>query len=565
MRTRQIAVPMEVVEERRQLFENDLLRFERILIRASDDRGWSEYLQLAPLKTAISDLGALATEWQRVDQVPERWRLASMIWPVVELQQAAASLERLAAKTRIFSDPHFAAERMAKLSQLAAHLNTSEQLPPGEVATICHWLRQRDSDRSLVAGIERRFVHPNLVFRLPAAALPVQLNSHVDETFPVDDVIVGTRVRGHGRLTGQQTGRFLPSVGHGVLELTLHGESVASTTGHQRNAVIRSTSVTRLQGTKHVLIDPGGLRPLPASTQAKTQISYDSIGGPNTRYGREVRSRVYASRAQAEWESARKAAAYVNSSWNEAVDPLVATWNHELRQRFLLPLVSRQAWPQTDDLRSDDSGLTIALVQRLPDQFGAPYPPPDIESENAQLLIHASFISRLTSRLVQGRTYAGEQLLRPEPSSDTGTFPPETSAAESWSLTFAESSPVAVDFSDDMVSITVRLASFQADDREYSGMDISAKYRLDVADGQLRMVGEGELLVYPAGFIRGEQRLSGPQLVARQILKRRLEAHLPAEFRLENLFGFDESWAVECLGCSTYRGWLRLDLSLADR
>ena len=80
--------------------------------------------------------------------------------------------------------------------------------------------------------------------------------------------------------------------------------------------------------------------------------------------------------SRAERESARKAASYARSKLDDAVDPLASTLNSELQQRILLPLASRQAWPQTHDIRSDASGLTIALLQRLPGQFGAPRPPP---------------------------------------------------------------------------------------------------------------------------------------------------------------------------------------------
>ena len=115
--------------------------------------------------------------------------------------------------------------------------------------------------------------------------------------------------------------------------------------------------------------------------------------------------------------------------------------------------------------------------------------------------------------------------------------PPEAAAASRWSLTFAESDPVSVDFRDDSVHITVRLAGFRSDDRDYPGMEMSVPYRLRLQADRLVMVRDGEFRIYPLGFVSGKQRLSGPQLVTRQVLKRRLEEQVPAEFDLGGFAG----------------------------
>jgi len=104
------------------------------------------------------------------------------------------------------------------------------------------------------------------------ATLAAELNRQLLEDFPVNDVIVGTRVNGTGQLTGTLTGRLQPSVGHGVLEMSLQGQTITSTTGCIRRASVSSTAVTQLRGTKHLVIDPGGIHPLPATVRADTQI-----------------------------------------------------------------------------------------------------------------------------------------------------------------------------------------------------------------------------------------------------------------------------------------------------
>lgn len=556
----------DAVESLRQRFRKDLLEFENRLLRLTDEQGWSEYLEVAGLKAAVSDLATLRTRWDSVDALPARWRLGAAIWRLAEFQQAAQALDRLASQARIFADADFVSRRRSNLARLAALLT---ELPPdpdakpsGEVADICRWLRLRAADLSLVAAVERRFVRPNLLLRLPAAALSEHWSRDLDESFPVNDVIAGTRVRGQGRLSGRLSTRFLPRIGQGALELSLEGQTQASTLGSNRGATVSSTGTTRLRGTKLVLIDVGGIHPLPASADADTDISYNAVNTSNSRYGRQVRSRVYGSRGQAERESAWKASQYAASKLDEALDPRAATFNRELQQRILLPLASRQALPEIRGFRSGASGLTIELLQRLPGQFGASQPPPPATDPAAtQLLVHESFPSQLAARLVQNQTIAGDDLLRgwstAEPSDG------EQVAAQPWSLTFDASDPVAVEFRDGLVHVTLRLAGFHSDERDYAGMEISLQYRLRIQGGRVIMVRDGDLRIYPLGFVSGQQRLSGPQLVTRQVLKTRLETGIPDEIDLGDWLGAGEAASAQFTGFATRDGWLSLDLTAA--
>lgn len=554
----------DAVESLRERFRDDLLEFENRLLRLSDQQGWNEYLEVDQLKAAVGDLDALRTRWESVEALPERWRLAAAIWRSARLQQAAQSLDRLAGKARIFADTDFVSRRRTNLARLAKLLTElprdQNATPSGEVADICRWLRLRDADLGLVEAVERRFVRPNLLVRIPSAALSDQWSRELDESFPVNDVIAGTRVRGQGRLSGRLSSRFLPRIGQGLLELSLEGQTRSSTVGSSRGATVSSTGTTQLRGTKLVVIDVGGMHPLPASVDTDTDISYNAINTSNNRYGRQVRSRVYGSRGQAERESAWKASRYAASKLDDAIDPRAATFNRELQQRILLPLASRQALPEIRDLRSDASGLMIDLLERLPGHFGASQPPPPAtEAAAAQILIHDSFPSQLAARLVQGQSIAGDDLLRgwstAEPVDD------EQVAAQPWSLTFVASNPVAVEFRDGLVHITARLAGFRSDDRDYAGMEIAFRYRLRLQGGRVTMVRDGDMRIYPLGFVSGKQRLSGPQLVTRQVLKTRLEASVPDEVDLGDCLGAGEAASAQFTGFSTRDGWLTLNLA----
>ncbi|MCH5377516.1 MAG: hypothetical protein JJ992_26460, partial [Planctomycetes bacterium] len=116
-------------------------------------------------------------------------------------------------------------------------------------------------------------------------------------------------------------------------------------------------------------------------------------------------------------------------------------------------------------------------------------------------------------------------------------------------------------FHDDTVDVTLRLATLHADQRDRAGMEVTAHFRLVLKDGRLALQHEGDFQIYPLGFVPGEQRLSGPQLVARQILRRKLEASVPREIDLTDPFGStaDSTWAYDRFFIRD--GWLVVFLS----
>lgn len=555
-------VPEEFEPAARRL-RQDLSRLQTRLSKTPEDQGWTEYLQLPQLQTAIRSRESVASQWPSVDHLSERFRVGAVAWPTQDLVQAARSLAAFSATARVHSDAGFHAARKTKLKRLARLLADPTVIggeqPSHEVAEICQWLRDRGADPALVAGVYGRYVHPNFVLHVSNRALATQLDELVDEAFPVDDIIAGTRVRGRGRITGKMEAHFIPSVGEGILELSLAGKTVASTVGLANGATVRSTGVTEVQAVKRVMVDAAGLRQLPASVTANTRISYDSVSVSRLFARQQILSRVYASRSRAESDSARATAAFVRSEMNERVDPLALLTNERLRENVLLPLTRRLVWPETHAIQSGPAGLTIELLQRQPDQFGAPGPAPQpTMSEAVQLMIHSSFPERLLSRLVQGKTVDGTDLHRALHPPEAGAASPE--ADDAWSITFEEARPVSVAFQDDTVRVVLRLATLHADERDRAGMEVAGDYRLVLTDGCLAMVRDGEFQIYPLDFVPGEQRLSGPQLVTRQILRRKLEVSIPREIDLTAAFrqDSDSSWA--CDSFAIQDGWLVLTI-----
>jgi hypothetical protein len=91
-----------------------------------------------------------------------------------------------------------------------------------------------------------------------------------------------------------------------------------------------------------------------------------------------------------------------------------------------------------------------------------------------------------------------------------------------WSITFAKRKPVEINASNGRIKLTVRGSRYTSGDREFPAMDISVAYRIETNANTIRLVRDGEVQIYPPGFIPGgEKKLSVSETSLRRILQKR--------------------------------------------
>ena len=83
-------------------------------------------------------------------------------------------------------------------------------------------------------------------------------------------------------------------------------------------------------------------------------------------------------------------------------------------------------------------------------------------------------------------------------------------------MTFAKEKPVEVAFTDQGVRAILRVAGFTSGDNEYSGMNMTVKYKFTIAGDKLVAVRQGPIEAFPPTFKPG-QKLSGRQQVMRTV------------------------------------------------
>jgi hypothetical protein len=203
-------------------------------------------------------------------------------------------------------------------------------------------LRGRPLLREPEAGAPRR-----IVVRLTSEAFAPLVDRDVDETRPVQDVILGTRVGGQSRTAGKPGLSLTPDKNAASFVLTLKGTTVSRTVGYNGPAVIRSRSDTNFTATKRVVFQAGqGFVAEPTRVDAQTRITTEGIGStrPGLR-GRIVRRRaapqVAASRPAAEEIVRQKAMRRVSAAFDRQLEDRLARLNRALDMREVIAFVLR--------------------------------------------------------------------------------------------------------------------------------------------------------------------------------------------------------------------------------
>jgi hypothetical protein len=161
-------------------------------------------------------------------------------------------------------------------------------------------LRERLFGGQREPGAPRRVV----IRMTPEAFAPI-VDRDVDETRPVQDVVLGTAVVGKSRTTGKPKVDLLDDDKCASFVLTLKGTTVSRTVGHNGPAVIHSRSETEFTATKRVVYEPGkGFVAAPAKIDARTRIITEGLG--STRPG--IRGRIVERRAAPQVAASRPAA-----------------------------------------------------------------------------------------------------------------------------------------------------------------------------------------------------------------------------------------------------------------
>jgi hypothetical protein len=178
-------------------------------------------------------------------------------------------------------------------------------------------------------------------------------------------------------------------------------------------------------------------------------------------------------------------------------------------------------------------------IEQPAGRLAAAQAPPDLAvPASLSVRMHESFFNNLTEEIFAGRTLDQAQAERLA-LDVLGSIPAElrdSKREEAWSITFASRRPISVVIQDNTMSITVRGQRYTSGGRQYSGMNVTARYQLERREPGMMATRQGELEIFPPGFVPGSgRRLALRQQTLRNLLKHRFEGVFPPEIVSEGL------------------------------
>ncbi len=501
------------------------------LSRSRSGEGWRTYLDWPALQQQAAsaqnaDVDTLARLYRRLDSGAEGLELARF---AAVRRAVGGYLEAVGTAKNPKADEVYGRrlDQLAAAVATAAAAGTPEPLEP--VGPILARLEESGQGAGLVQRIRRAVGRPNLLLEVDESLLARSVNRAVDETAPVNDVVLGTRVRGTGRTTGFVTLDFQPSLDRAVVDLRLDATNHSRTRGGQGPVTVHTLGTTSINASKRVLIDEQGVTALPVEAQADVDTKTAGIGvsAPiGKRIIRKVASRKVAEmRPRAEAISAERARERVRSQFEAQTAEPIAQASRDYQTKFRQRLLDRGWYPEMLHLNTDDRRMYVTARKSLADQVAAFSQPPAIDTDAVlSARLHQSFFNNLAEQELAGRTLTKERLeaelvkagrTMPDSLENEQDQPP-------WSITFAKRRPVELKVGDGTVRLTVRGSGYTSGDREFDAMDVWATYRIESEAGRYRLVRDGDVQIYPPDFVPGGgKKLSIQQTSLRGILQKR--------------------------------------------
>jgi hypothetical protein len=505
---------------------------DTLLGRSKSGADWRTYLDWPALQAQAASGGAAdPATLRRLEEVFNATETGLDMPEFVRVRKAVTRYAEVADAAR-----GNGANRMSqRLGSLASSLlsasatGSAESLAP--VPPILERLSEAGQAPGVVSAVRGANARPNILLEVHESLLAQAVNRPVDQVMPVDEVVLGTRVRGTGHTNGNVRLDFVPSTDRAAFDLVFDATNVANTRGSQGPVTVNSRGVTSLGARRRFFLDEytATASPVQASAATDTTVTGMAI---NSRFGKrliqKIASRKIAeTKPQAEAIAEGRARDRLRRQFQEQTEPALAQFRDQFQEKVRGPLEKQGLYPEMLHMNTTDTTLAITARKATARQLAAASMPPSAAAGNLiSARVHESAINNMLEEKLGGRVITQADVDRmaregkakmPE---SLGSDPDQ----KPWAVTFAKHRPVTVAVDDGRVKVMVRGDKFVSGDRSFPGMDIWATYAIATSSQGLHLIREGDVQIYPPGFKPGGgEKLSMAETSLRRILQKRFD------------------------------------------
>jgi len=506
---------------------------DALLARSKSGDNWRKYLRWSKLEEqAAGAWAADPEELRKLEQLLGATETGLDMPEFVRARKAVTRYAEAADAARGVGGAKRYLQRLETLStalQSAAASGSAESLAP--VPPILERLGEAGQAGHVVREVRAVASRPNLIFEVHEDLFASSVNRPVNQAQPVDETILGTRVRGSGHTTGNVRLDFVPSSDRAAFDIVLAARNVSTTRGTQGPVTVHSRGITDLGARRRIFLDEFSVAATPVQASAHTDTQVTGVG-ISKRLGRRIIRRI-ADRKIAETQPRARAIAEgrardrVRQQFSEQTDPALTQIRGEFENRLRRPLQARGLYPEMLHLSTTDTRLQVTARKALANQLAAASAPPGTSSRGLiTARVHESAINNVLEEKLGGRIFRqadAEKLAR-----ESGREMPASLESDKeqppWEITFSRYRPITVTAEDGRVKLTVRGDKFVAGERDFPGMDIWATYAIGRAAHGYMLLREGDVQIYPPGFKPGgDEKLSVKETSLRRILQKRFD------------------------------------------
>lgn len=490
----------------------------------AESAAWMEYLSFDTLSDAIADQGGVAQRGRAAVDLRSR-----LVGPEEGLEQTSLirlrnSLDHYIAALQ-FADPQRSLKRLAQ--QLAVlkkqldvpgnpntdaasdssssdtqgarpNLASLSQWSPSQVAEIdalIGTLRDANQAEPVVEFIRSRFSSPNMYLWVSGQEVSKAILRPVNESTPVRDCILGTRLIGHSRLVGQVTASLLPQPDYVRILVRMDGHFHSDTRGFKGPVSLDSNSVGDVYVARQVAITQRAITLGDVISRVRLATQINRVNHPL----RIVR-KIAAKQAQ---QSKPRADAIARSRLEQRVEGDFRRQTDQIGDRsfpnlddLMRPWLRRLDMPEPQrEISSTPSAVTAWVRLQRPTGLAAPGPPPPIESlawdagplphRSPQFVIqvHETVLANSVSGTLAGTTFTPRDLTRLKSAIGVPIDGGDSEPKENFEVDFRSVRPIYFEARDGQLRIGIRGTRFESEKGEINqSLDVAAVYRPVVQD-----------------------------------------------------------------------------------
>jgi hypothetical protein len=517
---------------------------DTLLGRSKSGADWREYLDWPALQAqAASGAAADPAALRKLVDLLSATETGLDMPDFVRVRKAANRYAEAADAARGAGADRFA-QRLQSLStalRKAAETGSADDLT--SVAPTLERLAMAEQAPGLIHSVRSSFNRPNMLFAVHENLFAEAVNRPVDQVTPINETVLGTRVRGTGHTTGTFRLDFVPAHDRAAFDLVLAARALSTTRGSQGPVTVCTQGTTDLMARRRIFLTEHSVSASPVEASADTSTAVTGIG-VNKKFGKKLIRRIATkkiaeTKPKAEAIAEGRARDRLRQQFTEQTEPALAQFREQFQSRVRGPLEARGLYPEMLHLNTTDSELVVTARKSLANQLAAVSLPPSLGSSNLLTArIHESAVNNVLEQKFSGRILrqadvdAMAKEMKGSMPESLGSDPDQPP----WEVTFAKQQPISVSTADGRMKLMVRGDKFVSGDREFPGMDIWATYAIGHAPQGIMLVREGDVQIYPPGFVPGGgEKLSPAETSLRRILQRRFDKLFKSEIEIPDL------------------------------